>query len=194
MELSRNINPALLAAISGESFHPVMLVWLDWPGGAVRAHSGRGDITWGGEVWVGISDASSMASGEEGIGMASTSLTLSLAAPPEEIMSRISDPIRNRQGRLYWGAVTEPKGNVLVGEPMLFYDGYMDSSAMPIKADEEGLTHYIEVSLSSGPGARSVASIYHTAEDQSRKYPGDTAGRHVINALARTETQRWPQN
>ncbi|KFI27783.1 hypothetical protein CN97_00710 [Haematobacter massiliensis] len=194
MELSRQVDEALMSAIEGETFHPVMLLWLDWPSGEVRMHSGKGTIVWHGEEWLGVGDASSVVSGEEGLGMAASTATLRLASSSDEIMARISDPIRNREGKLYWGAVTQPQGNVLVGEPINFHEGYMDSSAVPIEADDTGITHYIEITLASGPGARSVSSIYHTAEDQSRKYPGDTAGRHVINALARTETQRWPEN
>ena len=81
----------------------------------------------------------------------------------------------------------------IMGDPVLLHAGYMDAARCTIQSDDGGLTHAIEVTLAAGPGARSVSSLYHTAEDQQRRYPGDTAGRLVINALARTETMRWPE-
>lgn len=44
----RTVESALLAEISKSHFWPVFLVWIDWPGDPVRAHSGVGEITFGG--------------------------------------------------------------------------------------------------------------------------------------------------
>ena len=51
--VSRGLTPAQVAQFGGV-FHPVVLVWIDWPSGAVRAHSGRGPISWGGYTWDGV--------------------------------------------------------------------------------------------------------------------------------------------
>lgn len=192
MELRRGVSSGMLAAVQPWGFHPVLMVYLDWPGEVVRCHSGAGTIAYGGQSWTGVGKFGSISMPEESGGMASTEAVLSLVGEVGDIFDALDAPIRGHAGRILLGCVTEAGGNVLVADPTDLYAGVMDSSRVVVSGSDGQIEHAIEITLTGGPGARSIASIYHSAEDQARLHPGDTAGRHVIHALARQEAQRWP--
>ena len=54
MGITRGVDVDLLASLE-TSFNPVVLVYINWPDGAVRAHNSVGTITVFGEDWLGVS-------------------------------------------------------------------------------------------------------------------------------------------
>lgn len=191
--LRRGVDASMLAALSADVTHPVALVWLDWPGGAVRMHSHVGEIVWGGEVWRGVGSLGGISLPEEAGGLASVEASLQLVGVTEEVFERAEDPIKGHPGRILMGLATERGGARLIGQPIDLFVGAMDTSRAFVSGADGALEHGLEVIVGSGPSARAVASLSHGPEERARVAPGDTAGRHVINALTRVETQRWPQ-
>lgn len=195
--LTRGVPAPMLSAI-GDTFYPVLFVWLDWPGAAVRAHSGVGTITWGGHNWTGVGHFGEVSLPEEAGSMVATEANLSLVADPAALDDYMGDAIRNLSGEVYIGVVTarpgEAGGTVLVSDPITVFSGTMDGMVMDVEPGDKGFTTKAVVSLITGPGARSDATIYHSDEDQARRYPGDTAGRLVVLALARQQKLYWPEN
>lgn len=196
MDMRRGASSALMGAISGPVFYPVTLVYIDWPDAPVRVHSGVGAISWGGHTWLGVGDFGEISIPAESEGLVPTTAQLTLYAVPDEIFDYLDAPIRNRTGRVLWGATTTRAGNVLVGDPVEVFSGYIDADSLPVREVDEGgrivqLLGY-QLTLDSGPGNRSVASIYHSYEDQISKYPGDTAGRHVQLSRSKAVKRTWP--
>jgi hypothetical protein len=192
MALTRGIGSALLAEISKSAWFPILLVHLDWPGGAVRVHSGVGSITWGGFTWGGVGAAGRIETPGEGISGTAGRATLTLFGAPADLLTQADAQIRNRPGAIYLGAVTQPAGNVLVGDPIAMFEGFMDALRFTIGGEGDVIEHALQLDLGSGPSMRQMAAILHSNEDQSLRYPGDTAGRHLINIEARVSTLRWP--
>lgn len=192
MGLKRPVHPDTLAALHGV-FHPVVMVYLDWPGGAVRAHSGVGTITWGGHSWFGVGKFGEVEIPGEAPGLAASNVSLSLLGVPPAIWDTLSTPIRNRPGALWAALATKPGGNVLVGSPISLFNGHMDAMRYRLRREDGGVSHVVQVDLGSGPGARSAAAVLHSYEDQIAKFPGDTAGRHLINIEAHVENEPWPK-
>lgn len=197
MELTRGASPAMLSAMDSAVFYPVSMVYLDWPTGPVYAHSSVGAIRWGGHEWGGVGNYGAISIPDEAGGEVATEAVLSIIGSPEDLESAADAQIRRREGAIYTALVTERAGNVLVAPPVLLFRGLMD--AMVIRSevqDSDGQTqivHTLNVTLVTGPGARSDAAIYHSHEDQTRRHPGDTAGRLLINAQARAEKLQWPE-
>ncbi len=191
MGLIRLMHPAFLAALDGVMY-PVILVYLDWPGETVRAHTNGGDITWGGATWRGVGKFGEIDVPSETPGLGADSAVLSLVGAPDDLFDLLEDPILNRPGEIYVGSTTEPWGNVLIGEPTPVFIGHMDSQRYRLRVEEKKSVQVIQVDIGSGPGARSKAAVLHSYEDQMAQYPGDTAGRHVINVEAETETLTFP--
>lgn len=197
--LTRNLPSAMVTAMAG-SFFPVLFVYLDWPGGAVRVHDAVGDITWGGFTWRGVGDFGSVAVPDEAGSMVATEASLSLAASASQLDGYLDDLIRNRTGEVYLGFLAGRPGStggttMLWATPVTLFSGAMDGLSMAIEPKgAKGYGTAASVTLRTGPGARSQASIYHTDADQRRRYPADTAGRLVVLAQAGAQRLLWPAN
>jgi len=194
--LTRGIDAATLAAMDGV-FFPVVMVHVDWPGGAIRAHSGVGAISWGGHSWTGVGEFGSVEVPEESGGLAAQPANIGLVGLPDELDAYLGDPVRNRACTIYVGVVTERAGNVLIGSPFSVFAGYVDAMADTVRVrsgdGDSGLIRGVTLTVAPGPSQRSIGEIYHTDEDQRRLHPNDTAGRLVIHAEAWAERQTWPE-
>lgn len=203
MDLKRGVHPALLASLA-QGGHPVLFGYLDWPGAPVRAHSGVGAITWGGHVWNGVGTLGNIDIPAEAGEIAAVEAVLSLAGVPADLDGYADDAIRGRTVALYLGGVagrpggddgkqTTGPGSTLIGTPVSLFSGTMDGLTLTASATDEGVDHEAQVAVATGVEARSMASIYHTDEDQRRTYPTDTAGRLVILAYAKAQKLTWPE-
>ena len=183
MDYVRGYTPAQLAALDG-TFFPLTFVYVDWPVTPIRAHEKAGTITWGGNDWLGVGNYGSISIPAEQTGLAASSATLRLLAAPEDTFDIQDDPVRNRTAIIYSGLVATRNSTVLIGDPIELFAGHVDSmdfSTEVVTRSDGGQERMqaIDIGIVSGPGARSKASIYHSDQDQSRAYPGDTAGRHL---------------
>lgn len=193
MGLTRDIDPALLAAMSSPVWHPIMLVDLDWPAGRLRMHSGLGWIEHDGAQWAGVGRFGQVSAPGEGAGLAASPVVLTLFGLPDDVLEMASSPIRDRDGDIWIGATTTAGGADLIGTPYRIITGYMDALRYTLRRDGGALEHGLQVDVGVGPSARAAATVLHSAEDQAAKYPGDTAGRHLINVQSRVETMTWPE-
>ncbi|MDT1061907.1 hypothetical protein RM190_08570 [Paracoccus sp. CPCC 101403] len=197
MDLIRNTPAALLSAISGPYFFPVVLFYLDWPGAPLRAHSNLGDITWGVQTWTGVGKFGRLEMPEETFGGVPTEFTATLVSDFPELETYSNTAIKGAVCRAYLGAVTERGGNTLLGAVEIAA-GIADAMGMsPEEVElEDGATtlmYGLRVTMTTGPSYRTMAAIAHSHEDQLRNYPGDTAGRHLILAQAEAQKTLWPE-
>jgi hypothetical protein len=182
----------LITALGGH-FYPVMLTQADWPGEMIRLHSGSGDLSWDGETWLGAGSLVQFRAPQESGGLATSEATVRVAATLDDMLAERGKVIRNRPIRVWFGVTTTPGGNVLAETPTPFFSGYFDSRSGSMKRAGEDHAHDMVLGLGVGPGARSAASITHGQEDQAVRFPSDTAGRHVQNAIKRRyNPQQWP--
>lgn len=192
MDLKRAIAPDLAAAIAGPYFHPILLVWLDWPGGTLRMHSGAGMITWDGHTWQGVGKFGAVDVPEESASGIPVEFSLSLTCDLPELAAYADAVIRQRAGAIYLGATTTAGGKDLIGAPTLMVSGTMDTLVLATSVDEATTDYTLTVGLTTGPGYRSSATIHHSHEDQSRHASTDTAGKRLVLATARAAKDLWP--
>ncbi|NEX45181.1 hypothetical protein [Pseudotabrizicola algicola] len=192
MALIRAIPPAMQAALDSGSFHPVVMVHLDWPDAPVFAHSGVGTIRFDGQDWVGVGKFGAISLPEEGEGIAASAATFRLLGLPDEVFERLADPIRNRMARVLFGVTTERGGNVLLADPVEVFAGYMDSAQYRASVSGLETTHGVELTASTGPSARAAASFYHSHEDQVVSHPTDTLFLLFVNNEAQAASLTWP--
>lgn len=205
MELTRGVSPAVMSALQGPVY-PILMAHLDWPDAPVRAHTGVGDIVWGGYTWRGVGPVGSMDVPSEAMGgVVSVDAVLSLVGVPADLDGMADDKIRSRPVDVYIGIVsgrpgghdgrqTSGPGSTLVGDPISLFSGTMDGLSLEAQQSGVDVEHTASVTVTTGPSARSMATVYHSDEDQRRHYPSDTAGRHLILSLARAQKLRWPEN
>ena len=195
MDLKRGLSPAQLSAMAGPVY-PILFAHADWPDDPVYAHTGKGTITWGGQDWVGVGQLGGVEVPAEASGTVATAeAILSLAGVPADLDGRADDVIRGRDVDLYLGFLTRRPDDSpeLVGTPVDLFAGTMDGLDLAAAADGGRVLHSARVTVATGPGARSMASISHSDEDQRRLYPDDTAGRVVILAWALAQRMTWPE-
>ena len=190
MTLERGIPAMMLAELVKPTFFPVALIYLDWPGGALRFHTNAGSISWDGETWLGVGDLLAMQIPEESFGIVAAQASLRLAGTLENVLADAQAVIKNRTAKIYSGVTTTRGGTTVAGAVPLF-EGVMDGSQAIIEMNGDNRNIALEVVLTSGPQARSFASILHSQEDQERAYPGDTAGRHCQFAAANSAKLVW---
>lgn len=192
MDLVRGIDAATVAAMAGH-FHPVLAVELDWPNDPIYAHSGIGDISWDGKTFLGVGEFGSIAIPGDAFGAVPTDALLTLIGVPSEIFNYLDDPIRNRYGAIYFGVTSTAGGNNLIGDLTVLFEGYMDASQYVGERRDDIITHGIQLTLGSGAGMRSTAMVTHSYEAQISEYPGDTAGRHLQQAVKQAKARKWPE-
>ena len=195
MDLTRGTPAGLMAALAGPYFHPVVLAEIDWPGAPLRAHSGAGQISFGGQIWQGVGRFGAIDVPEEVMTAVPSEFGMAIITDFPEIEPYTDTVIRGRAGRVLLGATTTPGGNDLIGAVEIVA-GTADGLALRVEvedADGEVTVYYrIAVTMTTGPSMRSAASIAHSDEDQRRAFPADTAGRHLILAEANAQKTLWP--
>ena len=189
---TRTIHPDTLAAFEAGNFCPVVLVYLDWPEGPIRVHSGGGTITWGGHDWLGVGQFGELTVPEEVTGLAQQAATMTLIGTPDELDAYLDDPIRGRDADVYVGVVTERGGNVLIGEPFTAFGGFLDAMRDVLAREGDEIIRSLVLQVVNGPSQRSSVSVHHTLEDQQQDYPDDTFFGLFQHAEDRLKTLKWP--
>lgn len=194
MELIRDMHPDTYAAIAAGSFCPVVMVYLDWQSGPVYMHGNRGVVEWDGQDWLGVGAYGGVSAPPEETGMAQNVAQLTLFGVPGELAEYLAEPIRGRDAEILFGVVTERSGNILIGEPFSIFSGYMDARRLQIQRQGEnaGIEWGVTLTAADGPSQIESAAVFHTNEDQQRRFPGDTAGRWVQIATRLSATLKWP--
>lgn len=196
MDLIRGTPSALLTALSGPFFFPVVLVDIDWPGARMRAHSNAGDITFGGQTFVGVGRFGSVDLPGESLGGVPEEFTMSITCDLPELAAYADAQIRGRSGVIYLGATVTQGGTSLIGAVDAISgtcDGMVLRSEVIGESGQVTVLYTLTVNFSTGPSYRSLAAISHSHEDQQRQYPNDTAGRHLILAQADAQKTQWPE-
>lgn len=192
MDLMRPISADLLGAIAGPFFHPIILVYLDWPGGAVRVHSGKGEIVHEGQIWRGVGGFGAVSVPEESAGGVPVEFSMALVCDLPELAAYADAQIRHRQGQVYFGATSAQGNNVLLGAPTMLASGTMDTLVLAAQSADGSTEYQLTIGMTTGPGYRTHAAIHHSHQDQSRAYPADTAGQKLVLAMARADATLWP--
>jgi len=193
---TRGIDPVLLAEISKPSFNPIILMEIDWPTGAVRAHSNVGDVRFLDETWIGVGAFGRVdVPAETRDGVARRLSATLFGAPADQLDEILQTRLRGREGRIYLGAVREATGNELIGRPHLIYSGTVDANTFTLgRTDGPGdVQTAVQLDFVSGPPLRRKAGLFHTQEDHNLIFPNDTAGRHVQAADTNATNRRWPE-
>lgn len=194
MDLVRGFSEAQKNALRGSSFYPNLMIYVDWPGNPLRMNLSSTDMIFAGDTYFGFGKAAGLTLPSESSGIAADVATLSIAGVEVNMENDLASPARGRGVVIYLALMSEPGGGSRIDAPIPLFRGTIGALRMRTssRSDNERLST-VEVDLSTGPSARARSSIYHSNEDQQRKYPADTAGRLVIYSYAKAQKLRWPE-
>jgi hypothetical protein len=181
--LRRGCDAAFLSEISKSHFHPVFIVWIDWPSDPLFAHSGVGEMSWDGQIWTGLAPVGSVSMPVEGGGIAKRETTFSLVLEEAEIADRIAETFDSSVAcKVWFGAVTKRSGNTLIGQPILAWSGYSSGMKESVSGGDGWQEYTLTITTTSGPSQRTIGSDRITYEVHKRDYPDDTLLRHIEGA------------
>jgi hypothetical protein len=190
VDLKRGLSAATLTALAG-TFYPAAMVYLDWPGGAIRVHSGVGTISWSSQSWLGVMDYGGIEIPPEALSGVPGRTVLTLAVAATDVDTVMAADVRNIEAVIYSAVTTARGGATLVGEPFVMFSGYVDGIVEQFDAGGGNARTTIRLEVGSGPGMRSIGAVTHSEEDQKRRYPTDTIGRLLIRAQDKAIRTTW---
>jgi len=184
--LKRVIHADTLAALQ-KPFHPVTLVYVNWPTGALRLHSGVGNLSWDGQTWTGFGQVERVLSlpGESGgAAMVEGAITVYGDDTGVNSVHAQAKAARGNAVQVWFGVVTERAGVTIVGEPFDIFTGRIGVVSDKQEWTGNGTQRPVTVALTAGPSQRARGSANHSYEDQIRHYATDTAGRVLRAAVS----------
>ncbi|MCA0848343.1 hypothetical protein [Salipiger thiooxidans] len=194
MVIARDIHPDTLAAISNPAgFFPIILFHIDWPGDPVYAHTNLGSLVWGGQSWNGVGKLARLSLPGDVTGMAAQEASLAIVGLTDDLDEHLDVDARDRAALVYFGAVTAQDSVDLIGDPFPVFTGTVNGLRDLTEKSADGRTRGVQTPLSSGPSQRARSTAFHSFEDQSARFPGDTAGRLLINSDREGLRLRWPE-
>lgn len=173
--MTRDINAATQTASESETIQPVLLVRLAFDSGAVKFHSGLGDIAYGGETYTGTGRLGAINRVDEESELSRTPISLTLSGLPTDLLAVVlNEDYQGRTATVYLGYL-DLTTNQLVDDPLILYRGLMDTPTI-----EQGQTMTITLSVESRFSRWDTPLVrrYNNA-DQQALYPGDTGLQHV---------------
>jgi hypothetical protein len=179
---SRDITPTTLAAATAPTFHPVLLLKIEFDGGDVNIHSDLGDITFGGDTYTGVGVLGSVSAAQEVSDLSHSQINLSLSGLPLDLVSILfNEQYQGRTATLFVGYMDLTTG-LLVDTPTILYKGLVDTADF-----QQDKTFTITISVGSRFAAWDNPQIrrYNNSDQQSR-YPGDTGLQYIEQSTNKT--------
>ncbi len=183
----RAINADTKAALAENVVRPAILVYADFPGGAVRIWSGIGTLYADGQEWSGLGELLSIEDITETVDSAQNGIAVRVSGIPSEVFSSIL--LGNYQNRTATVSLLVFDGDMnVIGAPVSLFRGLMDSDSVKDTGTEVSVTMSLESAMSDQLRPR----VYrYTHEDQQTLYPdaGDK-GLEFVAALQNLQL-RW---
>ena len=156
------------AEFAKESLAPILLADLDFASGMVRAHTGQGDIVWGGNTYTGVAGFGGLDDLTEEASVGTKPVRLRLAAIPNELISSaMTEQYQGRSVEIYIAAVNVDSGT-FVDTPETLWEGIMDVMTVELGPETSVITLDCEDPDYSQPLPRR-----YTMADHQRRFAGD---------------------
>lgn len=167
--MSRGLTPAVEAAAAAEVKSPIIIAEILTAGAPVRAWSGVGDLSFGGNTYVGVGTFGGISSPEETLETKSTGLIFTLSGVPSALLATAIADIRQGLAARCWLGFLDAAGAV-IADPTMSFEGY---TAVPSTEDDaETCTISISCENYTATLGRARPTRY-TQEDQETRDPTD---------------------
>lgn len=175
---TRDITSTTAAAAAAATIIPIIFAKLELDSGNILMHTGLGNVTFGGDTYVGVGKLGSIGTAEEVSDLSRTPLTLTLSGIPNDLIAIVlGQYYQGRRATIYLGYF-DLTTRVLVDTPTIIYRGNIDSSNI-----EQDKTGTVTLSVESRFSAWDKPNVrrFNNA-DQQLRYPGDTGLEFVEQA------------
>lgn len=168
--MSRPMTAAMAKALKGGAPR-ALIVEIEHPDGIGRFWSSIGTLAWNGETWAGTGVMGSVSPVTQTSDLSIQEMSFALSGVDPEVVSQLSDTVRNLSGRA-WLACLNDRGGV-VRNPYELIDAVLDYQTFEVADDGSGAQ--IKIIARSGfyTLERAIDECW-SPEDQKVRYPGDT--------------------
>lgn len=173
----RTLHASTLAALASSTLYPAMMFEGEFVGGWVRLWTGVGDLSYGGNTYLGVGAFLSCSSIDEGEGTASRGVQVSLTATSSLVSAALGSVKQGATGRVYL-AFFDNLG-VMQGTPVQAFAGRLDVPEISRAGDRCTVSISYEDELVDLERARIRR---YTPEDQALTDPTDR-GFEFVTAL-----------
>jgi hypothetical protein len=174
--MARDLNSAFANAIIEPVVAPVFFFKAQFDSGSVLAWSGYGDISWGGDTYLGIGDFGGVDKVDETSDVRANGVTLTLSGIPSQLLAiALTEPYQGRPCTLFLGALNLTSG-AIIGTPYPLISGRMDVMTIEEGADTGTITLTVENRLIE---LFRTKERRYTHEDQQIDFPGDLGLEYV---------------
>ena len=173
--MSRDITPAVAAALNASELQPAIFFEGEFPSGMVRIWTGVGDISWDGKTWTGVGVLLGLGALEETSDEVASGTTVSLSGVPLDLVSlAITQARQGQAGRIWLALLSEERA--IIADPVQAFTGRLDVPEIA----EDGQSCRITISYESRLIDLGTARNWrYTHESQQVLHPGDRGFAHV---------------
>tara|TARA_R110002153_G_scaffold134623_2_gene284038 strand:+ start:231 stop:788 length:558 start_codon:yes stop_codon:yes gene_type:complete len=176
--MSRSLTTAFNNQLLSSELSPFLAVSLAFDQGTFYSWTGYGDITFGGNTYIGSGDIINVSPTQETSEIKANGIQVTLSGLPTELISAaLSDPYQGRTAKIFFG-VLDTDGNV-IADPYMMFRGSMDLMTIEDSGDSASIQLTAESRLIDLDRARERR---FTSEDQKIDYPNDK-GLEFITSL-----------
>lgn len=174
--MARDLNASLANAVIDTVVAPAFFFKAEFDSGDVLAWSGYGDITWGGDTYLGIGDFGGVDKVDETSDVRANGCTLTLSGIPSQLLAiALTEPYQGRPCTLFLGALNLTSG-AIIGTPYPLISGRMDVMTIEEGADTGTITLTVENRLIE---LFRTKERRYTHEDQQIDFSGDLGLEYV---------------
>jgi hypothetical protein len=168
--MSRSLTTALNNELISSEMNPFMAVSLDFSGGTFLSWTGYGDITFGGDTYIGSGDIINVGAISETSEVRANGMQITLSGLPVELVSAaLTDPYQGRTAKIFFGVLNATTGAV-IADPYLLFKGKMDLMTI----EDGGETATIAVTAESRLiDLDRTRERRYTSQDQKIDFPDD---------------------
>lgn len=167
--MARDLTGAFIDEIDATRLRVEIFVNMFFDGGAERAWTGIGNITWNGETYIGVGDLASFGRMEESQVIKAVGTVMVLSGVKSSLLSiALQENYQGRRAEIFF-AVMDEGGNI-IPEPFQLFGGKMDVMEIEDTGDDSTISVTVENDLIDlfKPRLR-----YYTSEDQKIDFPTD---------------------
>ncbi len=175
--MSRNLTTALNNEFTSQDMAPFMAVDLGFDGGSLLTWTGYGNITFGGNTYLGSGDILSIGGITESSEVKANGIQINLSGIPSELISSaLNESYQGRSAKVFLGVINN---GVVVNDPYMIFKGSMDTMSISDSGDSANIALSAESRLIDLDRARERR---FTSEDQKIDFPNDK-GLEFITSL-----------
>ena len=172
----KRLDETLSAETEKQVVRPILLASFDFEESIDRAWSGFGQLEWDGHTWYGAGNLGKVSTIEETTELRATGASFQLSGIPADMIQKVSTyPVQGRKAKMYLGFI-DADFKTLIMDPVLIFDGRMDTSEIADGGDTATITLTAESRLRDLERSRTRR---YTDADQQSRFPGDKGLEYV---------------